>query len=107
MVWASVTADGVGTMHFCDESVAGAYYRTMLRSHIPITKQFLGLQGETLFVQDNAPVHRAKATASCLKELKLKSLGHLPQSPGLNPIENLWFIMKRELSKDPASSIED
>ncbi|KAF4028936.1 DDE superfamily endonuclease [Phytophthora infestans] len=56
----------------------------------------------TLFVQDNAPAQRAKATSSWLKELKLKSLGHPPQGPGLNPIENLWFLMKPELSKDPA-----
>ncbi|KAF4031846.1 hypothetical protein GN244_ATG16363 [Phytophthora infestans] len=42
------------------------------------------------------------ATSSWLKELKLKSFGHPPQSPGLNPIENLWFLMKPELSKDPA-----
>ncbi|KAG3112312.1 hypothetical protein PI125_g8334 [Phytophthora idaei] len=60
MVWASITADGVGTMHFCDESVTGAYYRTILRSNIPITMQLLGLEGETVFVQDNAPAHRAK-----------------------------------------------
>ncbi|RAW22032.1 hypothetical protein PC110_g21526 [Phytophthora cactorum] len=46
MVWASITADGVETMQFCDESVTGAYYRTILRSNIPITKQFLGLDAK-------------------------------------------------------------
>ncbi|KAG2840392.1 hypothetical protein PC114_g5232 [Phytophthora cactorum] len=89
MVWGSMTADGVGTLHFCDESVTGDYYRRLLRQNVPITKQFLGLAGETLFVQDNAPAHSAKLTADCLRDLKLITLGHPPQSPDLNPIENL------------------
>ncbi|KAG3017322.1 hypothetical protein PC128_g3755 [Phytophthora cactorum] len=47
MVWGSMTADGVGTLHFCDESVTGDYYRRLLRQNVPITKQFLELAGET------------------------------------------------------------
>ncbi|POM64603.1 Transposase [Phytophthora palmivora] len=107
MVWSSITAEGVGTLHFCEESVTGDYYRRMLRQEIPTTKAFMGLTGETLFVHDNAPAHTAKLTAGCLRELKLISLGHPPQSPDLNPIENVWFIMKKELQKNPATSIDD
>eukprot|EP00644_Phytophthora_capsici_P006769 jgi/Phyca11/103636/e_gw1.8.104.1 len=102
MVWSSISADGVGTLHFCDESVTGEYYRHLLRQEIPITKQFLAFSGETLFVHDNAPAHSAKLTAQCLRELNLISLG-----PDLNPIENMWFIMKMKLSRCPATSIDD
>ncbi|KAK1943198.1 Transposable element Tcb1 transposase [Phytophthora citrophthora] len=107
MVWSSITADGVGTLYFCDQTATGDYYRGIFRQEIPITKQLLGLSGETLFVQDNAPAHSAKATAGCLRALRLISLGHPPQSPDLNPIENLRFIMKRELDHTPATSIDD
>ncbi|KAG3107997.1 hypothetical protein PI125_g12213 [Phytophthora idaei] len=69
--------------------------------------QFLGLQGEKLFVQANAPAHRAKLTGKCLRDLRLISLGHPPRSPDLNPIENLWFIMKKELNRTPATSLDD
>ncbi|KAE8982184.1 hypothetical protein PR003_g10710 [Phytophthora rubi] len=107
MVWSSITANGVGTLHFCEKSVTGDYYRRLLRHEIPFTKQFLGLSGETLFVHANAPAHTTKLTAGCLRELKLMSLGHPPQSPDLNPIENVWFVMKKKLHKNPATSIDD
>eukprot|EP00644_Phytophthora_capsici_P019723 jgi/Phyca11/133794/e_gw1.753.1.1 len=107
MVWSSITADGVGTLYFCEKSVTGEYYRQILNTEVPITKTLLGLSGETLFVHDNAPAHTAKLTAGCLQELKLISLGHPPQSPDLNPIENMRFLMKKELYKQPATSIDD
>ncbi|KAE8913180.1 hypothetical protein PF005_g5228 [Phytophthora fragariae] len=89
MVWSSITANGVGTLRFCEKSVTGDYYRCLLHQEIPIAKQFLDLSDETLFVHANAPAHTTKQTAGCLRELKLMSLGHPPQSPDLNPIENV------------------
>ncbi|KAE9016525.1 hypothetical protein PR002_g13632 [Phytophthora rubi] len=107
MVWSSISADGVGTMHFCEKSVDGAYYRHLLQQEIPITRQLLGLPQPVNFVQDNAPAHRAKATTKFVKSLGLHDLRHPVQSPDLNPIENVWAIMKRELNRQPATSIED
>ncbi|KAE9322548.1 hypothetical protein PF008_g17568 [Phytophthora fragariae] len=107
MVWSSISADGVDTMHFCEKNVDGEYYRGLLQKEIPITRQLLGLPTPTNFVQDNAPAHRAKATKTFVKQIGLHDLRHPPQSPDLNPIENVWAIMKRELNRQPASSIED
>ncbi|GMF56799.1 unnamed protein product [Phytophthora fragariaefolia] len=78
MVWSSISHKGVGTMHFCESSVSGAYYRSMLSDGIPLTRELLQLATPTRFVQDGAPAHRAKATSAYLKELKLESMGHPP-----------------------------
>ncbi|KAG3012184.1 hypothetical protein PC123_g13533 [Phytophthora cactorum] len=55
----------------------------------------------------NAPANCAKATTKFIKTLRLTDLRPPPQSPDLNPIENVWAVMKRELNWAPASSLDD
>ena len=49
--------------------------------------------------QDNDPNHTAKLTKELLKEKCLKVLGWPSYSPDLNPIKNLWAIMKKRIEK--------
>nr|CCA22471.1 PREDICTED: similar to transposaselike putative [Albugo laibachii Nc14] len=84
-----------------------SYYRNLLHEQIEITRELLLLPEKVWFVKDGAPAHRAEETKAVVKELGLDDLGHLPQSPDLNPIEDIWAVMKRELHKNPTSSVED
>ena len=50
-------------------------------------------------MEDNAPVHKgvcvpAKKTMGC------ETLSHPPNSPDLNPIENIWAHIKYRLAKE-------
>ena len=56
------------------------------------------------FVQDGAPAHAAKATqAWCKKNLPnfIEKTYRPPNSPDINPVENLWSIMDEVVYKDP------
>ena len=55
-------------------------------------------------VQDGAPAHAAKATqAWCKKNLPnfIEKTCWPPNSPDINPVENLWSIMDEVVYKDP------
>jgi transposase len=54
---------------------------------------------EPVVMEDNAPVHK-KVCIPVRQELGMKCHQHPPNSPDLNPIENIWAHMKHRISKE-------
>ncbi|KAL7755582.1 hypothetical protein ACKLNR_014680 [Fusarium oxysporum f. sp. zingiberi] len=55
------------------------------------------LQPGDIFMHDNASVHTARVVKALLEELQVQLMIWPPYSPDLNPIENLWALMKAEI----------
>ena len=80
-------------------------YHEMLTKHMLPTIKSLLPNGTGIFQQDLAPCRTSKVLQSFFKKSKLHVLDWPGNSPELNPIENLWAIVKKRLEKCDCSTI--
>lgn len=83
MVWGSVAAAGVGTLHFIEGKMDQHKYLQILRANVQPSVDRLGLGKHWIFQQDSDPKHTANTVRQWLLYNVPKTLDHPPQSPYL------------------------
>ena len=106
MVWACFSGKaGLGSLYFVPKGKimnAKDYLENILKEKVLLT---LEVHGASYFQQDGAPVHTAKICKNWLSDNEVNVLDWPPQSPDLNPIENMWYKMKQQLENYDTRSI--
>ena len=99
MFWGCFTYKGVGPIDPCEGMMNSQKYIEILRRRVipEMTKSFPESDG--IFQQDKAPCHTSKAVKKFAEENRLKILDWPGNSPDINPIENLWAIIKKRLRR--------
>lgn len=106
MVWGCFSASGVGELDFIDTTMNAQYYVKLLEKNLAPSVSKLNLPGHWIFQQDNDPKHTSRLAKEWLQQNTPNMLDHPPQSPDLNPIENLWDHLDRQIRKRKITSKE-
>jgi transposase len=102
MIWGAISGKGLGPLRRIEGSIDQHRYLQLLQEIRP----FL-CQPRAKFVQDNAPAHNAIRVKEWLSTSGIRVVPWPSLSPDLNPIENVWAIVKRRIGSPSFSSTEE
>ena len=105
-IWASMSYEGVGSIHLINGIMDSIQYAKILDKYL--RNDGIQLCGESfILMQDNDPKHNSRLVSNWLDDHLIPALDWPPNSPDLNPIENLFSFIKKELKKIEISNSKD
>ncbi len=107
MIWVAMSSAGVGPLCFLKTNVTAPVYQEILEHFMLPSADQLFKDADFIFQQDLAPAHTAKSTKSWLNDHGVGVLDWPANSPDLNPIKNLWGIVKRKMRNKSSKNADE
>jgi transposase len=105
MFWGCISSVRVGRLISIEGNMNGESYKQILENNL--AQSFGGIANRSLYFQhDNAPIHTSKVVKDYVTKKRIKVIDWPPYSPDLNPIENIWALLKTKLPSNLENSAE-
>jgi transposase/predicted transcriptional regulator len=106
MFWSAIGANCKAPLIVLKGTVNTDKYIELLESHfLPWFRE--NCPATHTFQQDNAPAHKSKRSIAFINDQNLKLLDWPANSPDLNPIENIWSVLKNAVEKRSPKTLEE
>ena len=106
MIWDGMSVNETAELFFLppQTTMNGQKYIDLLKDKLEL---HMAIHKCKILMQDGAPCHRSKIVTQFLKSKKIQILHWPRNSPDLNPIENLWTVLKDKVyEKQPTNTKE-
>lgn len=106
-IWAGFSAHGVTQIHIIEGNLDKYQLVDILAEEIPAYSHRVWGQNRWCLLQDNSPIHRSDVVEDWLVAKGIRTFDYPSYSPDLNPIENVWAWLKRQLDQDFHTDLAD
>ena len=109
LVWGAIWLGGRSDLHIQEETMNSRRYVDVLERHVcPLSFELGDPTTEWIFMDDNASSHRSALTKEFKRQAGIRTLQWPARSPDLNPIENVWSLLKRNVRRkiQPGDTLE-